>query len=157
MKIPRACHRWSVSYAQALEIQKKLALSVKQVRPAKSFRFIAGVDAAYSADGKYCIAGVVLWDMRDKIIIEQHFSRQKLIFPYIPGLLSFREASAVIAALRKLKGTPDVVLCDGQGIAHPRRLGLASHIGVLTGLAISKKDPIEIYRINPRMHFNYYS
>ena len=62
-------------------------------------------------------------------------SRRKCTLPYIPGLLSFREAPAVIAALRKLQETPDVILCDGQGIAHPRRLGIASHVGVVTGLA----------------------
>lgn len=135
MRIPKIRHRWSVSNKQAVEIQKNLAREVRQVRPDAPVRIVAGVDAAYSADAKNCIAGVVLWDMWEKVVLEQHTGKYKLLFPYIPGLLSFREAPAVIAALCKLKKTPDVILCDGQGIAHPRRLGIASHIGVLTGLA----------------------
>lgn len=135
MRIPKIQHRWSVSNKQAVEIQKNLAREVRQVRPDAPVRFVAGVDAAYSADAENCIAGVVLLDMWEEVVLEQHIGKYKLLFPYIPGLLSFREAPAVIAALRKLKITPDVILCDGQGIAHPRRLGIASHIGVVTGLA----------------------
>lgn len=95
---------------------------------------MAGVDAAFTADKKHCIGGVVLWDLKKKAIVEQHTAVQKLHFPYIPGLLSFREAPALVAALRKLHSPPDLLICDGQGIAHPRRLGIASHIGLLTGI-----------------------
>jgi deoxyribonuclease V len=101
---------------------------------AEGFRFVAGLDGAFSPDGSQCIAGVVLWDLRERRVAEQHTATGKLSFPYIPGLLSFREIPAWAAALRKLRQAPDVLLCDGQGIAHPRRFGIASHLGVLCGL-----------------------
>lgn len=67
-------------------------------------------------------------------LVDHALARRRTTFPYIPGLLSFREAPAVLAAIRRVRVAPDVLLCDGQGIAHPRRLGIASHIGILTGL-----------------------
>ncbi|MFN2367943.1 MAG: endonuclease V, partial [Desulfurivibrionaceae bacterium] len=70
----------------------------------------------------------------DNMVVERHTAFRELHFPYIPGLLSFREAPALIAALRELRTAPDLIICDGQGIAHPRRLGIASHIGVITDL-----------------------
>jgi len=134
MKIPRPPHNWSVSVRQAMTIQKKLALSVRQTGLKEPVRFVAGVDAAFSRDGLSCIAGVVLWDLQKRKVVESHVASRRLLFPYIPGLLSFREAPAALAALRKLHCRPDVLFCDGQGIAHPRRLGIASHLGVLVGL-----------------------
>ena len=95
---------------------------------------MAGLDGAFSPDGSRCIAGVVLWDLRERRVVEQQTAAGKLRFPYIPGLLSFREIPAWVAALRKLRQAPDVLMCDGQGIAHPRRFGIASHLGVLCGL-----------------------
>jgi deoxyribonuclease V len=100
----------------------------------EGFRFVAGLDGAFSPDGSRCIAGVVLWDLRERRVVEQQTATGKLSFPYIPGLLSFREIPAWVAALRKLRQSPDVLMCDGQGIAHPRRFGIASHLGVLCGL-----------------------
>lgn len=134
MKIPRPPHNWSVTPAQAIAIQKRLTLSVEHIKIHKKVRLAAGVDAAFSYDNEQCIGGVVLWDVRKKSIIEQHTAVRKLQFPYVPGLLTFREAPAIIAALRKLHHIPDVLICDGQGIAHPRRLGIASHLGVITGI-----------------------
>jgi deoxyribonuclease V len=95
---------------------------------------VAGLDGAFSPDGSRCIAGVVLWDLLEGRVAEQHTATAKLRFPYIPGLLSFREIPAWVAALRKLGRRPDVLMCDGQGIAHPRRFGIASHLGVLCNL-----------------------
>jgi len=95
---------------------------------------VAGLDGAFSPDGSRCIAGVVLWDLRERRVVEQQTATGKLSFPYIPGLLSFREIPAWVSALRKLRQAPDVLMCDGQGIAHPRRFGIASHLGVLCGL-----------------------
>jgi deoxyribonuclease V len=134
LKIPRPPHNWSVSPQQAVAIQKKLALAVSQQRPAQPFRYIAGVDAAFSADGLFCLAGVVLWDLRAGMVVESHTAARRLIFPYIPGLLTFREAPAIVAALRRLLHRPDCLMCDGQGIAHPRRCGIATHLGLLAGL-----------------------
>lgn len=134
MKIPRPPHNWAITPRQAIAAQKKLASAVIQERPRHKIRLVAGVDAAFSADKEHCIGGVVLWDVEKKSIVEQHVAVKKLLFPYIPGLLTFREAPALIAAIRKLHCRPDLLLCDGQGIAHPRRLGLACHLGLITGI-----------------------
>ena len=72
----------------------------------------------------------MIWDVLNQEVLEQHVVRRPIQFPYVPGLLSFREAPAILAALRKVKTEPDVFLFDGQGIAHPRRFGLASHVGL---------------------------
>lgn len=131
MNIPRSPHNWKVTPGQAVEIQKKLSLQVCQKRPLPEIRIVAGIDAAYSADGKRCIAGVILWDRQEREVIEKHIAVRPLEFPYIPGLLSFREMPAALAALRKLQHCPDAIICDGQGIAHPRRFGIACHVGVI--------------------------
>lgn len=95
---------------------------------------MAGLDAAFSTDGRHCIAGVVLWDSNDHKVVEEHVALRPLVFPYIPGLLSFREVPALLAALRKLRRPPDLLMCDGQGFAHPRRFGIACHVGVICDL-----------------------
>ncbi len=95
---------------------------------------MAGLDAAFSPDEEQCIAGVVLWDVAQWRVVEQQTALRKLTFPYIPGLLSFREIPALVAALRKLRQTPDLLMCDGQGLAHPRSFGIACHLGVLCKL-----------------------
>jgi deoxyribonuclease V len=94
-------------------------------------RLVAGLDAAFTRDGKRCIGGVVLWDVESREVVEEHVATRPLRFPYVPGLLSFREAPALLAALRKLRRTPDALMCDGHGLAHPRRFGIACHVGVL--------------------------
>jgi len=76
----------------------------------------------------------VLWDLREQRVVEERVVVRPLRFPYVPGLLSFREAPALLAALRRLRSEPDVLVCDGHGLAHPRRFGIACHVGVLTGL-----------------------
>jgi deoxyribonuclease V len=130
-----APHNWAVSPQQAVAIQKDLASAVvRQRTDQRPMRLIAGVDAAFSPDGRRCLAGVVLWDGEGQAVVEQQLASRRLFFPYIPGLLTLREAPAILAALRKLRHTPDVLLCDGQGIAHPRRLGIACHLGLVTGL-----------------------
>jgi deoxyribonuclease V len=97
-------------------------------------RFIAGLDAAFSPDDRRCLAAAVVWDMRDEKIVEQHVAVRPLAFPYVPGLLSFREGPAVLAALRRLRTPPDVIIYDGHGLAHPRRFGIACHAGVILDL-----------------------
>ena len=134
MHIKPASHRWRVSPAQAIEIQRRLASTVRHEPICPSVRHVAGVDMALSPDDRQCVAGVVLWDVREARVVEEHTAVRSLVFPYVPGLLSFREAPAVLAALRKLKRDPDVVICDGHGIAHPRRFGIACHVGVILGL-----------------------
>ncbi len=134
MKIPRPPHNWSVTPRQAIAIQNKFSKLVVCKKTTAAYRHVAGIDAAFTKDKKYCIGGVVLWDIIKQTVLELHIAVLPLRFPYIPGLLSFREAPAVIGALRKLTLTPDVLLCDGQGIAHQRNFGIACHLGVLTGL-----------------------
>jgi len=134
VKIPPAPHRWRLTPRQAIAAQRRLASLVSAVPPARPPQRIAGLDAAFSRDGRDCIAGVILWDMETGSLVEKHVACRPLAFPYVPGLLSFREAPALLAALRKLRQAPDALMCDGQGIAHPRRFGIASHMGILTGL-----------------------
>jgi len=134
MRLPPTPHSWRLSPKQAIALQKEMSRLVSRSRPAEAFRFVAGLDGAFSRDGRHCIAGVVLWDLQQRRVVEQHTATRRLYFPYIPGLLSFREIPAWLAALRKLRQTPDVLMCDGQGLAHPRRFGIASHLGVLCGL-----------------------
>jgi deoxyribonuclease V len=94
-------------------------------------RWLAGVDLAFAKADDTCIAGVVVWDVKSHEVVEQHVIRRPLRFPYVPGLLSFREAPAILAVLRKVRSEPDAFLFDGQGLAHPRRFGLACHVGLL--------------------------
>jgi deoxyribonuclease V len=108
-----------------------LAGLVRQVPLGGAPRLVAGLDAAFSRDERRCLAAVVLWDMRERRVIEQHIAVRPLKFPYVPGLLSFREGPAVLAALRQLRTPPDVLIYDGHGVAHPRRFGVACHIGVM--------------------------
>lgn len=135
MQIPRTSHNWRVSPRQAIAIQKRLAPLVVLSGAETIYRLICGVDATFTLDDEDCLAAVVLWDKETNQVVEQHTARAKLFFPYIPGLLSFREAPAILKALRKLKKTPDLLICDGQGIAHQRRLGIASHLGLLADLS----------------------
>jgi deoxyribonuclease V len=130
MNVPRPPHRWSVTPQRAMDLQRRLAVRVRQLALACPPRLVAGVDAVFSADDRYCLAAVVLWDMDRRAVIEQHVAVRRLRFPYVPGLLSFREAPAALAVLRRLRTPPDAVLYDGHGRAHPRRFGIACHIGV---------------------------
>ncbi|MBK9119341.1 MAG: endonuclease V [Phycisphaerales bacterium] len=93
-------------------------------------RWLAAADVAFTRAGRVAVAGVVLWDTCTHAVVEQRVARGPVEFPYVPGLLSFRELPTVLAAFRQLQGTPDVVLCDGHGRAHPQRCGLACHLGL---------------------------
>jgi len=130
MQLPRPRHRWKVTPAKAVEIQKRLAAEVLQSPLPRPPRLIAGGDASFTADGRSVIAGWVVWDARLARVVDQAVVRRAVTFPYVPGLLSFREAPALIAAVRRLKVQPDVFMLDGQGLAHPRRFGLACHVGL---------------------------
>jgi deoxyribonuclease V len=127
----RNLHEWDLSCKEAIEIQRQLASQVRFAAMKKRPKIIAGLDCAFSKDGKQIFASAVVIDLSDFSIIETATAIRKVNFPYIPGLLSFREAPACIDAIEKLKTTPDVFIVDGHGIAHPRRLGIASHIGLL--------------------------
>lgn len=123
-------HSWDLSYSQAREFQRNLASRVRFTPLKKAPELIAGIDCAFSKDGEKIIAAVVVLKPPDFAVIETASAVRKVTFPYIPGLLSFREAPVCIAAVEKLKSKPDVFIIDGQGIAHPRRLGIAAHLGL---------------------------
>jgi len=126
-------HNWNLSYSQAIALQKKLREEIVFARLKNRPKTIAGIDCAFSRDKKRIIACVVVLNLTGFELIETTTASQKVTFPYIPGLLSFREAPVCLAAVEKLKKAPDVFLIDGQGIAHPRRLGLAAHLGLFLG------------------------
>ena len=130
MKV-ESLHSWQVSIAQALEIQQKLATQVSKKSEVTTPHFIAGVDISVGKGEGIATGAVVVLQYPELRVVETKVARGKLNFPYIPGLLSFRESPLTLAACQKLTTTPDLILVDGQGIAHPRRLGLASHLGLL--------------------------
>jgi deoxyribonuclease V len=119
---------------RAIAIQRRLAVLVRSVAPPGLLCWIAGLDAAVCAGGTVCVAAAVLWDTQARKVVEQRIARRRVTFPYVPGLLSFREAPAVLAALRRLRRAPDALLYDGHGLAHPRRFGIACHVGLLAGI-----------------------
>ncbi|MDT8300609.1 MAG: deoxyribonuclease V [Sedimentisphaerales bacterium] len=123
-------HGWYLSYSEARECQEGLASKVRFIPLKRPPGLIAGIDCAFSRDGGEIIAAVVVLKLPDFTLIERASAVRKVAFPYIPGLLSFREAPVCIAAVEKLKSKPDLFMIDGQGIAHPRRLGLAAHLGL---------------------------
>jgi len=123
-------HNWNLSYSRAREVQADLACKVEFTRLKKSPKLIAGIDCAFSRDGKRILAVAVVLRAPQFELAETVSASRKVTFPYIPGLLSFREAPVCLAAVEKLQTPPDVFIIDGQGIAHPRRLGLAAHLGL---------------------------
>jgi deoxyribonuclease V len=123
-------HRWDLSYAQARDLQISLARKV-QFTPLKTNpKIIAGLDCAFSKDGLRILAAVIVLRLPEFELVETVSAIREVDFPYIPGLLSFREAPVCIDAVEQLQVRPDAFIIDGQGIAHPRRLGLAAHLGL---------------------------
>jgi deoxyribonuclease V len=131
MKLPAPLHRWSLTPRQAIRLQERLRDRVR-IEPLRDrVRFVAGADMAFSPDATRCVAGVVVYDRDEAAVVEQVLAWRDVRFPYVPGLLSFREVPTVLAAVRKLHSTPDLFIFDAHGQAHPRRMGLATHAGLL--------------------------
>jgi len=125
-------HEWDVDTAQAVAIQKALRTHVVQKDALNAkIRFVAGVDVGFEDNGRVARAAVAVLEFPELQLVTQAIARVPVRFPYIPGLLSFREIPAIVQALKQLEYLPDLLLCDGQGYAHPRRFGLACHLGVL--------------------------
>lgn len=122
MKYPR-------NAIEAKAIQRRLRVNVRIVPLKKTPRLVAGVDAAFT--DKKIIAAACLYSFPELVPLEDVHVEEAISFPYIPGLLSFREGPAIIRAIKQLSRRPDVIIFDGQGIAHPEGMGIASHIGVL--------------------------
>lgn len=131
---PRLTHPWNLSPREAVALQKQLAEKVQRTGQLQSCRYVAGADVAYSRTNRYLVAAVIVWDREQRRVIEQHVMKQPVSFPYVPGLLSFRESPGVIAALVRVQSRPDLLMIDGHGYAHPRRFGIACHLGVLFDL-----------------------
>lgn len=124
-------HDWNLDPAEARELQRRLSARVITVDRLPEIQRVAGVDVGFEDNGATTRAAVVVLSYPGLERLDQAVARQPTRFPYVPGLLSFRELPAVLEALEGLSVEPDLLLCDGQGIAHPRRLGIASHLGVL--------------------------
>lgn len=123
-------HRWDLTAAEALALQTQLAASLDVTKPLGEWRTLAAADVSFDRDAPDLYAAVVVVERGTLNIIERVAVAAPAAFPYVPGLLSFREAPALLAAFEQVQSEPDVILCDGQGIAHPRRLGIASHLGL---------------------------
>ncbi|GAA2745435.1 deoxyribonuclease V [Kitasatospora cinereorecta] len=128
---------WPSTEREALAEQQRLRPMVAADGPAPdrvAGTLVAGVDVAYDDERDVVAAAAVLLDYATLEVVEEATAVGQVAFPYLPGLLAFREVPAVVEALGRLSAEPALVVCDGYGVAHPRRLGLASHLGVLTGL-----------------------
>lgn len=124
-------HEWTLAPREAVELQKNLRAQV-EIRPLTSeIKIIAGADISFNKFEETIYAAIVVIDLATMQTIEEAGVVSSTKFPYVPGLLSFREAPAVLEAWAKLKIEPDAVMFDGQGIAHPRRIGIASHVGLM--------------------------
>ncbi len=133
MKIEKP-QSWPQTVEEAKAIQEELRGQVIVEDDLPTVRYVAGVDAGYQEQDKLTQAAVAVLSFPDLQLCDQAIARCPTQFPYIPGFLSFREVPAVLEALEQLTILPDLLLCDGQGLAHPRRFGIACHLGILTNL-----------------------
>ena len=127
-------HVWRVNTAKAVEMQMMLAAQVSRISEITTPRFIAGVDISVKKEWEMATGAVVVIAYPELEVVETQVVNGRLDFPYIPGLLSFREVPLILAVCEKLAVIPDILMVDGQGIAHPRRMGLASHLGLFLNI-----------------------
>jgi len=135
-----------------MALQEKLRARVVHEDRLGPVRHVCGVDVGFEAGGTITRAAVAVLSFPALEPVESAIARRKTSFPYVPGLLSFRETPAVLDALGRLKTAPDLLLCDGQGVAHPRRCGLASHIGLaadIPSIGVAKTRLIGVHRDPP--------
>jgi deoxyribonuclease V len=124
-------HSWDLTPSEAIQVQQRLRDMVRLRPLGLPVDTIAGADISFNKYSETVYAGIVVLSLPDLRIVEQVGVRSVAKFPYVPGLLSFREAPSLLEAWERLKTKPDVLMLDGQGIAHPRRFGIACHVGVL--------------------------
>ena len=127
-------HSWDVSTGEARAIQQRLRNELITHDDIGTVNYVAGVDVGFDKQRKLTRAAVSVLSFPALTPVEDSVACVETRFPYVPGLLSFREIPAIVEALQALRQLPDMILCDGQGYAHPRRFGLACHLGVITGL-----------------------
>lgn len=123
-------HSWNLSPKEAIRLQKQLKDRVRIDLKLSFPKSVSGVDVAYIREKKQCVASVVVLSYPDLEITESAVAKMKTPFPYVPGLLSFREIPAILRAIDKLSSLPNLIFVDGHGRAHPRRFGIASHLGL---------------------------
>jgi deoxyribonuclease V len=126
----RALHSWAVTPTEAVAIQERLRHGVRFRDGRRPFRTIGGLDVSYDRRSPWLFAAVVVLRLPDLRLVDTAAVRTRAAFPYVPGLLSFRESPAGLEAWSRLSSRPDCLLCDGHGYAHPRRFGLACHFGL---------------------------
>lgn len=156
MQVPQI-ENWPQTAKDAIQLQKQLCTQVIPTDDFHEVRYVAGVDVGFEDQGKITRAAIAVLTWPELSLHETTIARQPTTFPYIPGLLSFREIPTVLAALAQIQTTPDLLLCDGQGLAHPRRFGIACHLGVLVDLPaigvaksrlVGKHEPVDQTRGN---------
>lgn len=123
-------HSWNLTPSEAVALQRELSGRVEDRSPLTRCELVAGADVSYARFSQVFYAGVVVVRVADGVVVEKQSAVRESPFPYVPGLLSFREAPALLEAFRQLHTEPDAVMFDGQGWAHPRRFGLACHVGL---------------------------
>ena len=128
--VANSLHSWDITPGEAIKVQQRLRNMVRLQPLARPAATIAGADISFNKYSETVYAGIVVLSLPDLRIIESAGVRSVARFPYVPGLLSFREAPSLLEAWEKIKTKPDVLMLDGQGIAHPRRFGIACHVGV---------------------------
>jgi deoxyribonuclease V len=134
MKTPRSLHDWNLTPKEAIELQKRLRGMVKIEPQKREVKRIAGADVSFNKYSKTIYSGIVVLSFPELQVIESVGIRSIAKFPYVPGLLSFRETPSLLEAWERLETRPDVLMLDGHGLAHPRRFGLACHVGLLLDL-----------------------
>lgn len=127
-------HSWDVSFKEAKAIQEGLRSQIRLTPLKKRVCTIAGVDISHNRFSKVLFAGIVVLSYPELVTLEEVTVRFVTTFPYVPGYLSFREIPALIEAFKKLRTKPDILVVDGHGVAHPRRLGIATHLSLVTGV-----------------------
>ncbi len=126
-------HPWNLAPRRAVDLQRELAGRVERAARCdlRRVRLVMGTDVSYSRLTDSCYGAVVIWDLRHASVLAEATAARRARFPYIPGLLSFREIPVLLDAAARLAVDADLILAEGQGLAHPRRFGLACHLGVL--------------------------
>ena len=145
-------HAWNLSPKEAIQLQNRLREKVRLSPLSKEIKYIGGCDVSMNMFSKHVFAGFVVLSFPELKLIEHAVVEEDISFPYIPGLLSFREIPPLLKAWNKLKRKPDLVCVDGVGIAHPRRMGIATHLGLVLNtptIGIAKNVLVGIYREPP--------
>lgn len=130
----RIRHSWNLTPRAAIRLQHRLRSRVVRLGRLRAVRHVAGTDVGFEGGGGIARAAVAVLSFPELVLVDYAIARAPARFPYVPGLLSFREMPALLRALDRVRVKPDLILCDGQGIAHPRRFGIASHLGVYCGI-----------------------